>query len=94
MPFAKPQNPEITGFPLQPFLTLARGADWVKPTLTVVTVDGGYALRLEVKSRQPSWLFAEKSGRIRIFKRADTALDLCRRMGLRSVPVQLERESL
>lgn len=94
MSFAMPGNPPLAGFTLQPFLTLARRSDWVKPTLTVTTVDGGYALRLEVKHRQPCWLFAEKSGRIRIFKRADTALELCRRVGLSSVTVHLQREPL
>lgn len=94
MSFAMPQNTDVMGFVLQPFLTLARGRDWVKPTLTLVAVEGGYALRLEVRNRESCWLLAEKSGEVRVFKRAETALDLCRRVGVTSVTVHLQAQPM
>ena len=51
---------------------------------------GRYALRLEVKNRESCWLLAEKSGAIRAFKRAETALEMCRRLGLELITVHLQ----
>lgn len=86
---AEDEHDNVKGFTQGPFLALLQGADWVKPSLTMVRLEGGYGLQLEVQHKVPCWLLAEKSGKVRIFRRADTALELCLRWGVTTVPVKL-----
>ncbi len=90
---AEGRNDNFKGLTLQPFMALLKGMDWVKSTLTMVRLDGGYGLFLEVQHKIPLWLFAEKSGQVRLFRRADTALELCLRWGVSTVSVKLGSET-
>jgi hypothetical protein len=59
-------------------------------SVCIVAVEGGYLIRA-VLDMQKSGVFvmAEHSQQMRIFKKADTAIAACRRMGLDLVTVEL-----
>jgi len=59
-------------------------------SVCLVAVDGGYVIRA-VLGNQKSGVFvmAEHSRQMRVFKRADSALAVCKRLGLPVVSVEL-----
>jgi hypothetical protein len=58
--------------------------------VTIVAVDGGYAVRSLVQgSVFGTYIEGEHSKSMRLFKRLDTAINVCRRMGLCKVVVEL-----
>lgn len=65
--------------------------------LCLVPVAGGYALYLQlsrsfVDRGELVWLVAERSKRIRVFKRAETAFAVCKSLQANEVRVLLDRE--
>lgn len=60
-------------------------------SVDLVAVDGGYVIRACFGSNRESGVFimAEHSQQMRVFKKADSALAVCRRLGLPVVSVQL-----
>ena len=61
--------------------------------VTIFAVDGGYAIRSMVQgSVFGVFLMAEHSKMMRIFKRLDTAVNVCKRMGLGKIVVDLDSE--
>jgi len=61
------------------------------PRLFLAPRDGGFGLFLQISHGPRVWLIAERSKRVRIFKRAETALPVCRSLGADRVLVLLER---
>lgn len=58
--------------------------------VTIIAVDGGYAVRSLVQgSVFGTYIEGEHSKAMRVFKRLDTAINVCRRMGLCKVVVEL-----
>lgn len=59
-------------------------------SVVLVAVDGGYVIRA-VLGNQKSGVFvmAEHSRQMRVFKKADSAIAVCRRLGLPVVSVEL-----
>ncbi len=58
--------------------------------ITIVAVDGGYAIRSMVQgSVFGTFIESEHSKRMRVFKRVDTALNVCREFGVGKVVVEL-----
>lgn len=59
-------------------------------SVVLVAVDGGFVIRA-VLGNQKSGVFvmAEHSQQMRVFKRADSALSVCRKIGLSVVGVEL-----
>jgi len=59
-------------------------------SVVLVAVDGGYVIRA-VLGNQKSGVFvmAEHSKQMRVFKKADSAIAVCRRLGLPVVSVEL-----
>lgn len=57
------------------------------------SVPGGVAFKI-TNPGAVVWLIAEQSKQVRVFKRADTALNLCRQLGLKSVTVELHEISV
>ena len=57
--------------------------------LSVHSVDDGYIVGALMHGGVMVWLVAERSKKVRIFKRADTALSLCRQLGFKTVQVEL-----
>lgn len=59
-------------------------------SVVIVAVEGGYVIRAVLGTQKTGvFVMAEHSQRMRIFKKSDTALASCRRMGLKCVQVQL-----
>lgn len=56
----------------------------------LVAVEGGYVIRASFGHSRDSGVFimAEHSKQMRVFKKADSALAVCRRLGLAVVSVQ------
>lgn len=56
----------------------------------LVAVEGGYVIRASFGSSRAAGVFimAEHSKQMRVFKKADSALSVCRRLGLSVVSVQ------
>ena len=66
---------------------LAYGSSMV---ITIISVDGGYAVRSVVQgSVFGTYIEAEHAKCMRVFKRLDTAINVCRRMGIGKVVVEL-----
>ena len=57
--------------------------------LVLVKRDGGFALRFEAAYCPHVWLIAERSQRLRIFKSVETAVGVCRELGVPEVHVLL-----
>lgn len=59
-------------------------------SVVLVSVDGGYVIRA-VLSNQAEGVFimSERSEQMRVFKKADTALRVCKKLGLPIVAVEL-----
>ena len=58
--------------------------------ITIIAVDGGYAVRSIVQgSVFGTYIEAEHSKSMRVFKRLDTAINVCRRLGVGKVVVEL-----
>lgn len=58
--------------------------------ITIVAVDGGYAVRSMVQgSVFGTYIEAEHSKQMRVFKRLDTAMNCCKNIGVRKVVVEL-----
>lgn len=59
-------------------------------SVVLVSVDGGFVIRA-ILGNQKSGVFvmAEHSQQMRVFKRADSALAVCRKIGLSVVGVEL-----
>lgn len=56
----------------------------------LVAVQGGYVIRAVLGNQKTGvFLMAEHSKQMRVFKRADSALAVCRKLGFPSVGVQL-----
>lgn len=60
-------------------------------SVDLVAVEGGYVIRASFGHSRESGVFimAEHSQQMRVFKKADSALAVCRRLGLPVVSVQL-----
>lgn len=82
----------VSGLAWQAFASLAKGQFGVRAHLVLVDLGGGYGLFLENRSVGAGMvcLHAEKSGKLRVFKRAETALALCRELGAKSVMVRFQ----
>ncbi len=71
----------------------------VFPRLYLVAWRGGYALYLQARIGPLVWLIAERSKQVRLFKRVETALAVCKQLEVGSVvvmlhePKQLQRDS-
>lgn len=63
------------------------------PRLFLVPQDGGFALCLQANHGSRVWLIAERSKRVRIFKRIETALEVCRSLEANRVVVELDEPS-
>lgn len=85
---------ELRGLPCQGVLvgSLRDGFRMWRHQMSVVlvAVDGGFVIRA-VLGNQKSGVFvmAEHSQQMRVFKRADSALSVCRKIGLSVVGVEL-----
>lgn len=60
------------------------------PHLSLVPRDGGFALFMQISHGPRVWLIAERSKRVRIFKRVETAFSVCRQLGADRFSVLLE----
>lgn len=83
----------VPGLIWQAFASLAKGQLGSKPVMFLGEIDGGYGVFLENRmaggmGSGTVGLQAEKSGRLRVFKRVETALGLCRKLGAMKVPVR------
>lgn len=59
-------------------------------SFVVVAVDGGYVIRAVLGNQKAGvFVMAEHSKQMRVFKKADSALAMCRRLGLSSVKIDL-----
>lgn len=60
-------------------------------SVVLVAVDGGYVIRavLGRDSKSGVFVMAEHSKQMRIFKKADSALSVCKKLGLPVVSVEL-----
>lgn len=58
------------------------------PRLFLTPAGGGYGLCLQVSHGPRVWLIAERSKRLRVFKRIETALRVCRDLGADQVVVR------
>lgn len=81
-----------SGLPWQAFVTLAGGQFSFRSSMFLRQVEGGYGLFLENRMVGSGivGLHAEKSGKLRVFKRAETAFVLCRQLGAKSVTVRFQ----
>lgn len=61
-----------------------------KPWLYLVAWHGGYALYLQARVGPRVWLIAERSKQVRVFKRLETALSVCKQLEAGSVVVMLQ----
>jgi hypothetical protein len=58
--------------------------------ITIVSVEGGYAIRSMVQgSVFGTYIEAEHSKRMRVFRRLDTAVNVCKSFGVAKVVVEL-----
>lgn len=60
------------------------------PRLFLVPCSGGFALCLQISHGPRVWLIAERSKQIRIFKRLETALSVCKQLEADQVVVMLQ----
>lgn len=59
-------------------------------SVALVAVEGGYVIRAVLGSQKSGvFLMAEHSQQMRVFKKADSALSVCRKLGLPVVSVEL-----
>lgn len=59
-------------------------------SVSLVSVDGGYVIRALLGNQKTGvFVMAEHSRQMRVFKRADSALAVCKKLGLDVVQVQL-----
>lgn len=59
-------------------------------SITVKAIGDGYGIYYTVPYGQSGWLLSEHTMEIRGFARAETAFNLCRQLGLKTVSVDLE----
>ena len=59
------------------------------PRVLLVPCDAGFALCLQISHGPRVWLIAERSKRVRVFKRVQTALAVCKDLGADQVVVVL-----
>lgn len=64
------------------------------PRLFLVPRAGGFALCLQVSHGPRVWLIAERSKRVRVFKRVETAFSVCRALDAEQVVVLLNENSV
>ncbi len=62
------------------------------PRLFLVPRDVGFALYLQISHGPRVWLIAERSKRVRIFKRVETAFAVCQELGADQFIVQLKKD--
>jgi hypothetical protein len=59
--------------------------------ITIIAVDGGYAIRSMVQgSVFGTYVEAEHSKRMRVFRRLDTAVNVCKSFGVGKVVVEIQ----
>lgn len=62
------------------------------PRLFLIPRDVGFALYLQISHGPRVWLIAERSKRVRIFKRVETAFAVCRELGADQFVVLLKED--
>ena len=62
------------------------------PRLFLVPRDVGFALYLQISHGPRVWLIAERSKRVRIFKRVETAFAVCRELGADQFVVRVKED--
>ena len=63
------------------------------PRLFLVPREDGFALYLQISHGPRVWLIAERSKRVRIFKRVETAFSVCTQLGADQFIVRLKEEA-
>lgn len=59
-------------------------------SIVIKAVEDGYAIHYTVPFGQSGWLLSEHTMKVRGFARAETAFNVCRQLGLKTITVQLD----